>query len=198
MGVIQQLGQFSGEPYSFTIAGNTPTPEEASRISQILEQQEAPFRRAFEQQYGGIRSLAREEVTEPDRSLSSAFKFAVDQPLENLAETARSLGYEGTGDFFSDLVEAPENYESAAGKFLNPDGFGFDFSYMPRALAEQAGQFVGSMAARGVGVVGGGLVGGAPGALIGGFAGPAIFEAVQLLGPIANERARNNPQIRVS
>ena len=69
MGVIQQLGQFSGEPYSFTIAGDTPTPEEASRISQILEQQEAPFRRAFEQQYGGgIRSLAREEAPEPDRS----------------------------------------------------------------------------------------------------------------------------------
>lgn len=43
MGVIQQLGQFSGEPYSFTIAGDTPTPEEASRISQILEQQEAPL-----------------------------------------------------------------------------------------------------------------------------------------------------------
>ena len=192
MGVIQQLGQFSGEPYSFTIAGDTPTPEEANRISQILEQQEAPFRRAFEQQYGGLRSLAREEATEPDRSLSSAFKFALDQPLENIAETARSLGYEGTGDFFSDLVEAPENYESAAGKFMNPDGFGFDFRYMPRALAEQAGQFVGSMAARGVGVVGGGLVGGAPGALIGGFAGPAIFEAIQLLGPIANERARNN------
>ena len=192
MGVIQQLGQFSGEPYSFTIAGDTPTPEEASRISQILEQQEAPFRRAFEQQYGGIRSLAREEATEPDRSLSSAFKFALDQPLENIAETARSLGYEGTGDFFSDLVEGPENYESAAGKFLNPDGFGFDFRYMPRALAEQAGQFVGSMAARGVGVVGGGLIGGAPGALIGGFTAPALFEAVQLLGPIANERARNN------
>ena len=192
MGVIQQLGQFSGEPYSFTIAGDTPTPEEANRISQILEQQEAPFRRAFEQQYGGIRSLAREEATEPDRSLSSAFKFALDQPLENIAETARSLGYEGTGDFFSDLVEGPENYESAAGKFLNPDGFGFDFRYMPRALAEQAGQFVGSMAARGVGVVGGGLIGGAPGVLIGGFTAPALFEAVQLLGPIANERARNN------
>jgi len=192
LGVIQQLGQFSGEPYSFTIAGDTPTPEEASRISQILEQQEAPFRRAFEQQYGGIRSLAREEAPEPDRSVSSAFKFALDQPLENIAETARSLGYEGTGDFFSDLVEGPENYESAAGKFLNPDGFGFDFRYMPRALAEQAGQFVGSMAARGVGVVGGGLVAGAPGAIAGGLAGPALFEAVQLLGPIANERARNN------
>ena len=192
MGVIQQLGQFSGEPYSFTIAGDTPTPEEASRISQILEQQEAPFRRAFEQQYGGLRSLAREEATEPDRSLSSAFKFALDQPLENIAETARSLGYEGTGDFFSGLVEAPENYESAAGKFLNPDGFGFDFRYAPRAIAEQAGQFVGSMAARGVGVVGGSLVAGAPGAIAGGLAGPAIFEAIQLLGPIANERARNN------
>jgi len=193
LGVIQQLGQFSGEPYSFTIAGDTPTPEEASRISQILEQQEAPFRRAFEQQYGGgIRSLAREEAPEPDRSVSSAFKFALDQPLENIAETARSLGYEGTGDFFSDLVEGPENYESAAGKFLNPDGFGFDFRYMPRALAEQAGQFVGSMAARGAGVIGGGLIGGAPGALIGGFTAPALFEAVQLLGPIANERARNN------
>ena len=59
MGVIQQLGQFSGEPYSFTIAGSTPTPEETNRISQILEQQEAPFKRVFEQQYGGgIRSLA--------------------------------------------------------------------------------------------------------------------------------------------
>jgi hypothetical protein len=193
LGVIQQLGQFSGEPYSFTIAGSTPTPEETNRISQILEQQEAPFRKAFEQQYGGgIRSLAREEAPEPDRSVSSAFKFALDQPLENIAETARSLGYEGTGDFFSDLVEGPENYESAAGKFLNPDGFGFDFRYAPRAIAEQAGQFVGSMAARGVGVVGGGLVAGAPGAIAGGLTGPALFEAVQLLGPIANERARNN------
>jgi hypothetical protein len=35
LGVIQQVGQFSGNPYSFTIAGDTPTEQEAARISQI-------------------------------------------------------------------------------------------------------------------------------------------------------------------
>ena len=58
MGVIQQLGEYSGNPYSFKIAGDTPTVEEAGRISQILSQQELPYQQRYEAQYGGIRSVA--------------------------------------------------------------------------------------------------------------------------------------------
>ena len=50
MGVIQQVGQFSGNPYSFTIAGDTPTEQEVARISQILDQQELPYRQQYEAQ----------------------------------------------------------------------------------------------------------------------------------------------------
>ena len=58
MGVIQQLGEYSGNPYSFKIAGDTPTVEEVGRISQILSQQELPYQQRYEAQYGGIRSVA--------------------------------------------------------------------------------------------------------------------------------------------
>ena len=58
MGVIQQLGEYSGNPYSFKIAGDTPTVEEAGRISQILSQQELPYQQRYEAQYGGIRSVS--------------------------------------------------------------------------------------------------------------------------------------------
>ena len=192
MGVIQQLGRFSGNPYSFQINGETPTVEEAGRISQILSQQELPYQQQYEAQYGGIGSFAAAKDTGPDTSFGSAFKSSIDQPLENIAETARTLGFEGTGDFFSNLTDAPENYESATEQFLNEDGTGFDITAAPRAIVEQTGQFAGSMISRGTGAVLGGLVGGAPGALIGGFAGPALFESIQLLGPIANARATNN------
>ena len=192
MGVIQQLGRFSGNPYSFQINGETPTVEEAGRISQILSQQELPYQQQYEAQYGGIGSFAAAKDTGPDTSFGSAFKSSIDQPLENIAETARTLGFEGTGDFFSNLTDAPENYESATEQFLNEDGTGFDITAAPRAIVEQTGQFAGSMISRGTGAVLGGLVGGAPGAVIGGFAGPALFESIQLLGPIANARATNN------
>ena len=192
MGVIQQLGEFSGNPYSFTIAGDNPTAEEAGRISQILNQQELPYQQQYEAEYGGIRSIASEQNTGPDTSYGSAFSSGIDQPLENIAETARSLGFDGTGDFFSNLTDAPENYESATEQFLNEGGTGFDIMAAPRAIVEQSGQFAGSMLARGAGAIIGGIAGGPGGAIIGGFAGPALFESIQLLGPIANARAKNN------
>ena len=193
MGVIQQVGQFSGNPYSFTIAGDTPTEQEAARISQILEQQELPYRQRYEAQYGGIASLGQPVEEEgPDTSFMGAIRSGIDQPLENFATTARLTGLEGTADFLSGLTEAPEGYESATEKFLNEEGTGFRFGYAPRAVVEQAGQFAGSMVSRLAGAGVGGVIGGVPGAIAGGYSGPALFEAVQLLGPIAQERARNN------
>ena len=134
-----------------------------------------------------------------DRSFGSAFAQGIDAPLENLATTARAVGYGGTADFLSGLTDAPQNYESASAQFINRDGEGYQFGYLPRAAVEQAGQFAGSLATRaagaGAGAAIGSLVPGAGtvgGAAVGGFAGPAIFEGLQLLGPIALERAKNN------
>ena len=55
-----------------------------------------------------------------DRSFTSAFQQGLDAPLENMATTARMLGAEGTADTLSGLTTAPENYESAANRFINP------------------------------------------------------------------------------
>ena len=136
---------------------------------------------------------------EPDTSFSSAFQSGIDAPLENMATTARMLGAEGTADTLSGLTQAPTNYESASDRFINPEEgdftiAGFAPEYLPRAAVEQAGQFAGSVATRvgggaaGLAVSGGNPIVGAAGAL----AGPALFEFVQQLGPVAAQRAKNN------
>jgi len=134
-----------------------------------------------------------------DTSFSSAFKQGIDAPLENIATTANALGYNKVGNFLSNLTDAPENYQNASSQFINEGGSGFNFGYLPRAAVEQAGQFAGSLATRaggaGIGAVAGSVIPGAGtagGAVAGAFAGPAMFEALQLLGPIALERAKNN------
>ena len=118
---------------------------------------------------------------------SKALRFGLDQPTENVATTLRALGFDTQADSLSGLVDAPENYESAAARFMNPEGEGLlDFSYkdLPLAIVEQAGQLGGSMLSR----AGGFALAGPVGALL----GPALFEAVQIAGPVALERARNN------
>ena len=127
-----------------------------------------------------------------DTSLSSAFRYAIDQPLENMATTFQALGMEGWEKFMRDLVEEPENYEAAAGEFINAQGEGFNWEYFPRAVFEQAGQIAGSILARGGGAGLGLAAGGPGGALAGALIGPALFEAIQIAGPVAMERARNN------
>ena len=129
-------------------------------------------------------------TTPKDTSLSSAFRYAIDQPLENMATTFQALGMEGWEKFMRDLVEEPENYEAAAGEFINAQGEGFNWEYFPRAVFEQAGQIAGSLATR----AGGAAIGataGPGGAVAGALLGPALFEAVQIAGPVALERARN-------
>ena len=129
-------------------------------------------------------------TTPKDTSLSSAFRYAIDQPLENMATTFQALGMEGWEKFMRDLVEEPENYEAAAGEFINAQGEGFNWEYFPRAIFEQAGQIAGSLATRAGGAALGATAG-PGGAVAGALLGPALFEAVQIAGPVALERARN-------
>ncbi len=126
---------------------------------------------------------------------SKALRFGLDQPTENVATTLKALGFDAQADSLSGLVDAPKNYESAAARFMNPEGEGLlDFSYrdLPLAIVEQAGQLGGSLLSRGAGAGIGTLAGGVPGAVAGALLGPALFEAVQIAGPVALERARNN------
>ena len=128
-------------------------------------------------------------LPEKDTSLSSAFRYAVDQPLENMATTFQALGMKEWETFMRDLVEEPENYEAAAGRFINAQDKGFKWEYFPRAVFEQAGQIAGSLATRVGGGAAGSFVGGPVGMAVGALLGPALFEAVQIAGPVAMERA---------
>ena len=76
-----------------------------------------------------------------------------------MATTFQALGMKGGESFLRNLVEAPENYESAAEQFYS-ENEGFDFSYLPRAAFEQAGQIAGSIISRAGGAALGGAIGG--------------------------------------
>tara|TARA_R100000655_G_scaffold110013_1_gene166983 strand:- start:38 stop:3184 length:3147 start_codon:yes stop_codon:yes gene_type:complete len=120
-----------------------------------------------------------------------ALRYGVDQPTENVATTLEALGFDTQAKAARELIDAPEAYESYAAKFLNEGGEGFDFSALPLATVEQAGQLGGSILSRiaGAGV---GSLAGPGGAIAGALIGPGLFEAIQIAGPVALERARNN------
>lgn len=192
MAVISVQSPTTGVSYTVQIGGDTPTPTEQERINQYIAQQDA----AVQGMMGGQSSSGAGE----DTSWRGAVSYGLDQPLENIAITSNLLGGEGFGSFLSNLTDAPQGYQSATESFMEEDGFLSKLSYLPRAAVEQTGQFVGSVASRLAGSVLGGALGSAvapgpgtvTGAGIGAFAGPAIFEGVQVLGPVALERARNN------
>ena len=122
---------------------------------------------------------------------TKALRYGIDQPTENLATTLEALGFDAQAKATRGLIDAPENYESAAARFMNPEGEGYNWRDLPLATVEQAGQLGGSLLSR----AGGAAIGGAAGpggAIIGGLLGPGLFEAVQIAGPVALERARNN------
>ena len=143
------------------------------------------------------RGVIQDTPPQQDTSFGSAFRYGFDQPTENFATTARALGMEGTADTLSGLVDAPENYQSASDRFINPQEGdftvgGFAPGYLPRATVEQAGQYAGSILSRAGGAAAGGAIAGPPGAVAGAIGGPALFEALQQLGPVAYARAQNN------
>jgi len=125
-----------------------------------------------------------------------AVLYGLGQPLRNIGTTARVLGAETVGSAL-ERVPVPEGYAPASERVLKPQEgdfapFGIGVGSIPRASVEQAGQLVGSLLSRGAGVVAGGAMAGAPGAVVGGIAAPTIFGAAQVLGSVAEERARNN------
>lgn len=158
---------------------------------------------------------------EPDMSFGSAFMQGVDQPLEAMGTTAEVFGLPGVAKVLRGATTAPVGYESAGEAVSNPkEGafkdpvFGLGLDKIPRAIVEQFGQVGGSIIARiaggligkavggavgtaataptGPGAILGGTVGSVPGTIIGQFAGPFLFGALQVAGPIAKERAKNN------
>jgi len=141
-------------------------------------------------------------VSEEDTSWTSTLKQAMDNPTEGLASTFKAFGWDGTSQWFSDLVKQDENYQSAVEGFMNGDGFrtGFDATELPRATLEQSGDLVTNILMRGAGLGAGALIGlaiGGPagfatGAVIGAFGAPAGFSFVRHLGPVVWERARND------
>ena len=133
-------------------------------------------------------------LLDSDTSVGKALRFGIDQPTENIATTLEALGFDTQAQATRELITAPENYESAAARFMKPEGEWYDFSWkdLPLATIEQAGQLGGSLLTRIGGAAGGAAVGGPVGAIIGGLLGPGLFEAVQIAGPVALERARNN------
>ena len=123
-----------------------------------------------------------------------AFRQGIDQPTENIATTLEALGFDTQAKNLRGLVDAPEDYESASARFMKPEGEWYDFSWkdLPLATVEQAGQLGGSLLTRVAGAGIGAGVAGPMGAIVGGLLGPGLFEAVQIAGPVALERARNN------
>lgn len=141
----------------------------------------------------------------PDRSFTGSIRQAMDQPLEAMGVTAEVFGMPRVGAALRGVVEKPDAFQPATERFFSPKPgdpniAGFNLTEMPRALVEQFGQVVGSVAMRAVGTFLGGAAGGrvagpkgaAVGAAAGGFAGPFLFEAMQIAGPVAMERARRN------
>ena len=124
-----------------------------------------------------------------------AFRQGIDQPTENIATTLEALGFDTQAKNLRGLVDAPEDYESASARFMKPEGEWYDFSWkdLPLATVEQAGQLGGSLLTRVAGAGIGAMATANPmGAIVGGLLGPGLFEAVQIAGPVALERARNN------
>lgn len=131
----------------------------------------------------------------PDTSFSSALQSGLDAPLENLGDTATMMGAPGIGKFLKDLTQAPENYQPAQVVDQGSDKPWYDpraynYSELPRAAVEQAGQFGGALATRAGGAAVGGMAGPA-GAVAGTFAGPALFEGLQVVGPVAKKLAQS-------
>ena len=53
-----------------------------------------------------LAQLIRQNIAPVDRSFASAFKSGIDQPLENMATTARAVGQDDIAKTLSGLTEA--------------------------------------------------------------------------------------------
>lgn len=143
-------------------------------------------------------------IGEEISQLPVALKQSFGQPLEAIGETAQVAGFPAVATALKGAIQEPEGYVSAGQRFMEPQEgefqvAGFAPQYAPRAIVEQTGQIIGSIGSRIAGAVTLGGLGalispatGVAGVAAGQFAGPALFEAAQIVGPVALERAKNN------
>ena len=194
--MIEVPFSYGGKVYILDVPDNFDmlTPDEQRRIG--LEQ--------FQLMYPGVYQPPAPVPTGPvDTSFLGAFQYGADQPTERIADTLETFfGIDASG--LRGLVPTNPNYRSATTDFMNaPEGafniFGYAPGYIPRAVAEQAGNLAAALGLRTAGAVGGGAlgsvvpgVGTTGGALIGGLTLPTIFEAMQVAGPVLIERMKNN------
>lgn len=144
-----------------------------------------------------VNALREHQLNPPDTSYSSAFLRSLADPVQTFGTTAHVLGADNVGPAINQLGQsmAPKNYEGSKFQWDDPTTYG----ELPRAAVEQTGQLIGSLASKAAGAALGGAigsiagpVGAGAGALAGGFGSAALFNAMQVLGPVAIERAKNN------
>jgi len=144
-----------------------------------------------------------QKQTGPDTSFASAITQGVAAPLQGISQTAKAIGMDGvSGAIDAVTPKVSQNYQPAGTQIAQDFNKGYekdgilggvknvDYGFVPRAVTEQLGQFLGSMASRSAGAAIGGAVGGPVGAVAGGFTGPALFEGVQVVGEVATNRAK--------
>jgi len=111
MGVISVKGPQFGQSYSVNISGNTPTPEEQSRINQFVSQQEVTLGQRVEDRFGPSQQEQVEEVVEPEPQ--GGFGTAVGLGFDSLQKAYGSTlegigslsGLQGLEDYGSSVVE---------------------------------------------------------------------------------------------
>ena len=184
MGVFQQLGQFSGNPYSFTIEGDSPTEQEAARISQILDQQEQPYRQQYESMFGGIAAVPQEEKEEDDEMALRRSLRLGGQQVKSLFGTAveeagRGFGFEGVEEFGRGMEESAEQRlrelqeDTPVTRLEDVDDLSSALTYTGETVGQQVPILGTTLAGAGAGF----LVGGPFGAIAGGAAAsfPLLF-----------------------
>ena len=184
MGVISVKGPQFGQSYSVNISGNTPTPEEQSRINQFVSQQEVTLGQRVEDRFGPSQQEQVEEVVEPEPQGGfgtavglgfDALQKAYGSSLEGIGSIS---GLQGLQDFGSSVVETNEQQIAEKAQALTKrediDTVGETASFFFETLGQQVPQLGVSLggAAAGAAVAAPIPIPGArvAGALIGGFA----------------------------
>jgi hypothetical protein len=156
--------------YSVNISGNTPSPEEQSRINQFVGQQEAILAQRAEGRYGPSQQEQVEEVVEPEPEggFGTAVGLGFDALQKAYGSTLEGIGsisgLQGLQDFGSSVVETNEQQIAEKAQALTKrediDTVGETASFFFETLGQQVPQ------------LGVSLAGGAAGAAIGSAAGP--------------------------
>jgi hypothetical protein len=179
MAVIQIPGRVSGKNYSFSIAGDIPTPAEQGRIAQALQIEEEKFRQYYESTLG-------KPLAEPDdgTAIGRGFERGLASAKNRLGTAQRFLG-ERTGlDFLKDYgagVEDQGQYEQFLAQMAQPTpleytdvkGLNSGFTFLGEQVGQTAPETGAVIAATGAGtLLGSPALGIAAGALT---AAPTIF-----------------------